>query len=444
MKGEDLDASILSIAGPALLALAADPLANLVDTAWVGHLGAVPLAAVGVAVTVQNLFTKVVNVPLLSVTTSAVASTGGETAEISKVTNATVRVGLAVGTAQAALLLAGGAQAVQLLGVDGADAGLLGASLGYLRIRALGAPAAVLILTILGSFRGLGDTRTPLVATVLGNVVNVGLDPVLIYGLGMGVNGAAWATVFAEYLTVYVLAAKLKEQHGIGLGGDAERVGSLSLVGRTGLLALRSMGVVGVFTLATSLATRSGATYAAAHQVAVQLWLSTSLLADALAVAAQSLLGQKLAAGERRGAKALLGRVAVYATGMGALLALGLGGGRSFLPGLFTEDPEVLGVIATIMPWVILTQPVTSCAFVGDGVLFGASDFNFATVTMLTAAGLAAATMLVGFDAADGARMQLVWLGLAVLMAVRAGMVLFRYFQVGGKGPFEDIRTSEA
>ncbi|CAD6255205.1 unnamed protein product [Miscanthus lutarioriparius] len=64
---------ILSIALPAALALAADPIAALVDTAFVGHLGSAELAAVGVSISVFNLVSKLFNVPLLNVTTSFVA-----------------------------------------------------------------------------------------------------------------------------------------------------------------------------------------------------------------------------------------------------------------------------------------------------------------------------------------------------------------------------------
>ncbi|CAO2820164.1 unnamed protein product [Amaranthus hypochondriacus] len=70
---DELGRDMLSIALPALLALAADPITSLVDTAFVGHLGSVELAAVGVSVSVFNLVSKLFNVPLLNVTTSFVA-----------------------------------------------------------------------------------------------------------------------------------------------------------------------------------------------------------------------------------------------------------------------------------------------------------------------------------------------------------------------------------
>ncbi|VAH92603.1 unnamed protein product [Triticum turgidum subsp. durum] len=70
---DEVGMDILGIAVPAVLALAADPVTALVDTAFVGHIGSVELAAVGVSISVFNLVSKLFNVPLLNVTTSFVA-----------------------------------------------------------------------------------------------------------------------------------------------------------------------------------------------------------------------------------------------------------------------------------------------------------------------------------------------------------------------------------
>lgn len=83
-KLDGLGMEILSIALPATLALAADPIASLVDTAYVGHLGSAELAAVGVSGAVFNLVSKLFNVPLLNITTSFVAE---EQASVKKVAN---------------------------------------------------------------------------------------------------------------------------------------------------------------------------------------------------------------------------------------------------------------------------------------------------------------------------------------------------------------------
>jgi Na+-driven multidrug efflux pump len=65
-----------------------------------------------------------------------------------------------------------------------------------------------------------------------------------------------------------------------------------------GLLAVRTVAITSTFALGTSLAARSDTAHAAAHQICLQLWLASSLLADSLAIAAQTLLAQGVAGKE--------------------------------------------------------------------------------------------------------------------------------------------------
>ncbi|BBN69225.1 MATE efflux family protein, partial [Prunus dulcis] len=72
-KADELGLEIVHIALPTLLALLADPVASLVDTAFVGHIGPVELAAVGISIAVFNQVSKIAIFPLVSITTSFVA-----------------------------------------------------------------------------------------------------------------------------------------------------------------------------------------------------------------------------------------------------------------------------------------------------------------------------------------------------------------------------------
>ena len=75
---------------------------------------------------------------------------------------------------------------------------LQNAALQFFQLRALSAPATVLLLVLQGVFRGVGDTRAVLVATLAATALNLVLDPLLIYEAGLGVGGAAIATGAAE------------------------------------------------------------------------------------------------------------------------------------------------------------------------------------------------------------------------------------------------------
>lgn len=70
-----------------------------------------------------------------------------------------------------------------------------------------------------------------------------------------------------------------------------------------GLLALRTVAITATFALATAMAARSDVAHAASHQICLQMWLASSLLADALAVAAQTLVARLLAGGRAESAR---------------------------------------------------------------------------------------------------------------------------------------------
>ncbi|EFN58423.1 hypothetical protein CHLNCDRAFT_140379 [Chlorella variabilis] len=425
-----IEAEILAITLPTLATLAADPLASLVSTGFVGRLGAVPLAAAGVALSVYNSATKLLNMPLLAVTTSSVAQAmgaeaGGEQAgggrgALAGAVSAALALALATGLAQAALLAAFGGRGLALWGAP-AGRPLHPDAAAYLGIRALAAPATVLMLVLQGCFRGLGDTRVPLVATLLANGLNVLLEPLLIFGAGWGVRGAAAAVGLSQAAAVAVLLAMLRRRVPLRLAGGASLAHSLRSLGSTGLLALRTLGVMGVYSLATSLAARTQPAHAAAHQIAFQA-------RRALAVAAQTLLARCVAAGQRQAGRTVARRTLQAAAALGGLLAALLAAGQAPIARLFTSDPAVLAALACIFPAVVASQPLNSLAFCMDGILYGMpGGFAYAAAAMMAACLPAGAVMLAGsrlaarlpLPAAFDAQLAAVWAGLATLMALR-------------------------
>lgn len=85
----------------------------------------------------------------------------------------------------------------------------------------------------------------------------------------------------------------------------------------------------------------------------MQVWLASSLLADSLAVAAQTLLARSLAAGQQAAGKAVVRRTLQMALALGGALALGLGCGQRWVAAAFTADPAVLRALALVFPAVV-------------------------------------------------------------------------------------------
>ncbi|HHC08573.1 MAG TPA: MATE family efflux transporter [Actinobacteria bacterium] len=413
------DAEILRLAVPALGALAIDPLVSLVDTAFVGRLGAVALGAVALGGVVFAVAFAVFNVLEYGVTPYVAHALGaGDRARAERMVSGALGVGVVVGLAVAVGLWFA---AVPLLRVLGAGPELVGAAVAYLRIRALALPAVLVAMAAHGAYRGFQDTRTPLVVTGVANLVNVVLDPLLIFGAGWGVSGAAAASAIAQGLAAAVFLVLVQARRGSGLGirwrrPDPEALGSLWGAGRA--LVLRTAALLAVFTAAAAVAARVSTTALAAHQVVVQLWLFLALVLDALAIAAQALVARALGAGDPSEARALADRLVALGVTAGFVLAAGLGGVAPWIGGWFTDDRAVVAAIGAVYPFVVGMQPLNGAVFVWDGVAMGAEAFGYLAVT--TAASALPALALLGLVIPMDLGLAGVWWAIVAMMALRA------------------------
>ena len=181
---------------PALGSLAAEPLYVLVDTAIVGHLGRSQLAALGIAATVLTGLFGLFNFLQYGTTAQVARASGaGEQRIANRLGAQALWLSLGVGLGVAALVVALAPEIVEAMGGEGETAEY---AVTYLRIAALGLPFAFLALGGQGYLRGVADLRTPLVIVIAGNVVNVVLEVLFVYGFDWGIEGSAWGTVIAQ------------------------------------------------------------------------------------------------------------------------------------------------------------------------------------------------------------------------------------------------------
>ncbi|MFS7907424.1 putative multi antimicrobial extrusion protein [Helianthus anomalus] len=441
LKMDDLGVEIAKIALPAALALTADPIASLVDTAFIGQIGAIELAAVGVSIAVFNQVSRIAIFPLVSITTSfvaeedAVSNSSNENLEMNEQTenrmllqqehkmieppdaeslvtshkkkripsaSSALIIGSVLGFLQAAFLIIGAKPVLGFMGIK-SDSPMLHPAQQYLKLRSLGAPAVLLSLAMQGVFRVAGD------------VTNIILDPIFIFVFGLGVSGAAIAHVMSQYLISVILFWKLIEK--IDFVSPTSKHLQFGRFLKNGfLLLMRVMAVTFCVTLAASMAARQGSTTMAAFQVCLQVWLATSLLADGLAVAGQAILASAFANTDYERVTATASRVLQLGLVLGVVLAVFLGVGLHFGARLFTKDVGVLHLISIGIPFVAATQPINALAFVFDGVNFGASDFAYAAYSMV----LVAMVSILSLFIASSHGFVGLWVALTFYMSLRA------------------------
>ncbi|MBA8823360.1 putative MATE family efflux protein [Saccharopolyspora lacisalsi] len=411
---------LLALAVPALGVLAAEPLYVLVDTAVVGHLGAVPLAGLALGGT---LFTVVSSqLTFLSYgTTARTARLHGAGRRRDAVAEGAQATWLGVGVGVVLMLLA------QLLAVPVAEllAGpgpIADAAASWLRIALLGAPLVLVTLAGHGWMRGVQDTRRPLYFVLTGNAVSAVLCPVLVYPLGWGLEGSAVANLVGQTIVAALFLRALVVER-VPMRPEFAKMRAQLGLGRD--LVLRTLAFQACFLSATSVAARFGAETAAAHQVVWQLWSFLALVHDSIAIAAQSLVGAALGRESARHAKGIARQVTWYGLGFGFLLGLVFAGLYGILPTLFTTDPAVLAEIPQVWWFFVGLQPIAGVVFALDGVFLGAGDAAYLrTATMLSAA--IGYLPLIWLSLAFGWGLVGIWTGLSLFMLGRLLTLLLR------------------
>ncbi|SBT37959.1 MATE family efflux transporter [Micromonospora narathiwatensis] len=412
---------IAALALPALVVLAAEPLYVLVDTAVVGHLGRVPLAALAVGGTVLTLAAWLGTVVAYGTTGRSARrfGSGDRAAAVAEGVQASW-LALSVGVLMAvAIQVGGGWLARTLVGGPGEVAD---AAAGWLRVAALGAPGLLLAAAGNGWLRGIQDTRRPLLFVLAPNLLSALLCPLLVYPAGLGLVGSAVANAVAQTISGGLFAAALVRER-VSLRPRPRSIRQQLVLSRD--LLIRGVAFQASFLSATAVAARFGAAAVGAHQIAVQLWFFTALVLDALAIAAQALIGAALGAGDAAGARALARRIALLGGACGAAFAVLIAAGAGLVPSWFSSDPQVREQAMVAWPWFVALQPIGGVVFALDGVLIGAGDVRYLrNLTIVAALGgfLPAIWLAYGLDLGLGG----IWAGLTLFVVLRLVALLLR------------------
>jgi len=431
-----ITSGVLALALPMMVASGLHTTHNLVDIFWVGKLGPGSIASVAMSGTILMVlltFLIGISTATIALVSRAMGSRDRDSANLIAMQSLFFAL-----LASAICALLGFIFAGPLLKMLGATPEVLNEGTAYLRILFVG--GVTMFLLFLGSsvLRGAGDAITPMLVMGLATILNIILDPLLIFGVGflprLEVRGAACATVLAQGLAMIVMLSILfngKSRIHIKLSEFRIDWGIIWRIIRIGVPSSLQMFFRSMAMLALMVIVASFGTYAvAAYGVGIRLRMITLMPAFAFGTAAATLMGQNLGAKDIKRAA----RSAWTSTGFD-FIVMALTGIIFFvfskeIISLFNKNSEVIALGSNFLKITSLFYIFAAFSIVLSRALNGAGDTTSPMLITFIALWGIQIPLALFFSRVGGLGIEGVWWAI-VAATVLNGLLITIWFQSG-------------
>ena len=406
------------IAWPIAVSMVSYTVMTLVDTILVGHLGRASLAGVGLA-GVASFLLLCFSMGMFRAANTLVAQAVG--ANRPDEARAIMGAVLVASAGLGVITIGVGQVVAEVLRHFTATPAAGDAACTYMRIRILGAPLALTFAALREVCYGRGESRAPMLASMLANLINIALAYLFVFVLGRGVAGAATATVIAHGTEIGFLAWHQRR------GGFALRQWSarhLTALLRVGLpLGVQSTLEFGSFALLSFMISLMSEVEMAGHQIALQIIHFSFMPAFAIGEAAAVLAGQAVGA-DRDDLVLRIAKQATVASTIytGACTVLLIVGSPLLVSG-FTSDDSVVERAVDLLHIAAAFQVFDAANMVARGALRGAGDVRYPAVVGVLTSWVSTPPLcwLLGYRLGLGASGG--WLGICLEVLVGGALV---------------------
>lgn len=425
---------ILKLAIPAIIAGIAEPLISITDLAIIGKMEGETtnaLAAIGLVGTFLSAIIWTLAQTKTSIS-SIVSNTLGanQLEKINDLIPQVVWLNIVLGIL---IYLVTAPIATLIFSSYKAQGDVLFIASNYYQVRALGFPMTLCAFAIFGIFRGLQNTSWAMIASLSGAVVNILLTLTLVYGIdgvipSYGVMGAAYGSLVAQLvmllIAVYFLYKNTIFSIKLTLWQPHEKL--RKHIGLTANFFLRTVAINVAIYFSYRFANDYGVAEVAAHAVLMNIWLLFSFLVDGFANAGNAIGGKLLGSKDAESLKYLANKTSLYGVVIAVLLAIICALLYTALGNRFTDDPEVLEIIANTLWIVLLMQPINAVAFVYDGIFKGWGEASYLRnlLWLLTALVFLPVLFLLDYLGWD---LYAVWFAFFAWMIGRAAILFFKF-----------------
>ena len=441
------DRRILNIALPSIVSNITVPLLGLVDVAIVGHMGsAAYIGAVAVGSMIFNLVYWLFGFLRMG--------TSGMTAQAFGRKDADEAVGTLMRSVATALVIAAALIAGQvplrwlMFWFIGPTPDVAPLAARYFSIVIWGAPASLSLFCLMGWYIGMQNSRIPMVVSILQNVVNIMASLLLVYGLGLKIEGVAFGTLIAQYAGILIAVALLKRVPALKHFSlhpspftfhqkKSLHPSPFTLHQKKSLhqnktnrdLFLRTLCLVAVNLYFTSAGARQGAVILSVNTVMLQLYLFFSYFMDGFANAGEALGGRFYGAADQEAFRQTLRRLFRWMVAVTTVFTVAYVVGGLQIVRLLTDELQVQQAAADYIFWAWLIPAAGCVAFIWDGIFVGLT----ATRGMLLASVVATLLFFAVYGLAKspallGSANHALWLSQVLYLAMR-GAVQTAWYQ---------------
>ncbi|WP_318508721.1 MATE family efflux transporter [Bacillus sp. T3] len=427
---------IFALAIPAMIENILQTIVGFVDTLFVAKLGLNEVTAVGVANAVLAVYIAVFMAIGVGTSSLIARSIGAE--DISKaksIARQSTILSSILGLLFGLITLFFSEPLLRLMG---AESKVLTDGVTYFSIVAIPSIFISLMFTFGSILRAAGDTKTPMKVSWWINLIHIGLDYVLIFGIfgieGLGVAGAAWATVIVRIIGTLLLFINIKRSKvSFLLFGSSSRKDTLSILKLSTPTAIERLIMRFGQVLYFGLILKIGADVYASHSIAGNIETFSYMPGYGLAIAATTLVGQSIGGKQYKDAYKYGMITTVVAIIFMSFIGVLLFFLSPWFATWFTTDKDAIDMVVTALRIDAFAQPALAIGLVLAGALQGAGDTKSPMYS--TAIGMWLIRVVGVFVLGIHFEMGIagVWLSIAIDLYVRAIFLFFRFKQFKNK-----------
>jgi MATE family multidrug resistance protein len=378
---------VWSLAWPMMLSNITVPLLGLVDTAVIGHLPEPHhLGAVALGSMIFSILYWTFGFLRMGTTGMVAQAHGREDGDrLRTLLGQSLVLGACIGLLILLLRTPLTTLALQLMGPE---PDVLTEATRYTEIRAFGAPAVLCNFALLGWFVGMQNTRIALILLTSTNLLNMLLDLLFVFGLGMKADGVALATVLAEYfsllLGLWFCRRLLLKTAGLWLWPQLRRLRDYkALIQVNRYLFVRTVSLLLTFAFFTAQGAQQGTAILSANAVLLNFLLLISNALDGFAHATEALIGRAVGRRDPGEFRRILGCTALWSLLSAIMLTLVFWLGGNTIIHLLTDIAEVRELAGRYLPWVVILPLIGCWSFLLDGLFIGTTQVKAMQDTML-------------------------------------------------------------